>query len=103
MTKISEYQADELSAIEGESVMIAAASFESRTAKDGKEYTRTIITLDDGSMYRSASAVIADTLARIPTEAYPVGPVTFQREKSSTKGFQDFWTVTDADGSGDDT
>lgn len=96
MGKLSEYQAAPLSEIEGEAVIVAHASFEQATNDDGKPYTRTIITLDDGRMYRTASRPIADTLARVPDDGFPLGPVVFETLPSKKRGYQPFWIVRDA-------
>lgn len=97
MGKISDFQTAGLDTIIGIPVTVVRASFEPRTDGTGKEYTQTVLTLDDGRLVRSSSAVVADTFARVPDEGYPVGPLVFETVKSTTKGHADYVSIRDAD------
>jgi len=97
MSKISDYQTDDLAAIEGEAVTIVRVSFTEHTARDGNPYQRATIVTDDGAMYRCSGKAVVEDLARVPDDAFPIGPVVFERVPSTTKGFAPMWTVRDAD------
>lgn len=97
MGKISDFQTAGLDTIIGQPVTVRAASFEGRTDPSGKAYTQTVLTLDDGRLVRSSSAVVADTFARVPDDGFPVGPLVFETVKSTTKGHADYIRISDAD------
>ena len=98
MTKsLSGYLTASVDEILDDDVIVASVAFDNRADSDGKGYTQTTITLDDGRRYRSSSAVVADILGRIPPEDFPVGPLAFVKHPSTRKGMADYVAVESRD------
>lgn len=97
MSKISDFQTATIDEILDEPVTITHVSFETGRGAGGETYQRAIITLDDGRIFRSSSQVVTDNLARVPLDAFPVGPLMFVKQPSNVKGRNDFITMVDAE------
>ena len=72
-------------------VEIASVSFDPRNGKNG-EYTLSIITLSDGSIYHTGSKVVAERLSAIPLADFPV-MAKFSLIPSQNNPRQSYWTV----------
>jgi hypothetical protein len=102
-----------LDSIAGQDVTIASIAFDRRNGKNGR-YTLSVVTLADGTIVHTGSAVIADKLAGIfgmsgdelaaqldagapsPVADADVFPVeaTFAKETSQNDRTRSYWTVS---------
>lgn len=82
---------DVLDDIANVEVTITSVAFDERNGRSGK-YTLSIITLDSGKLYHTGSPVVAERLAAIPLNEFPVAG-TFHRVKSQNDPTRSYWTV----------
>lgn len=100
-----------LDSIEGQEVTLTDVTFDLRNGKKG-EYVLSVVTTDDGTVYHTGGAVVAERLGRaldVPTieqlrdmlrnGAHPDRgnlPIlaTFRQEKSQSNPGQKYWTVS---------
>ena len=81
--------------LEGQEVVIASVAFENRKGDQG-DYTLTVITLDDGTVFHTSSAVIVDQLGPINPKDWPMRAM-FVRIKSRRNPRYSYWSVVDPD------
>lgn len=82
---------DTLDKIEDLEVEIESVAFENRKGRRG-DYTLSIITLTDGRVFHTGSEVIAESLGKVPKNAFPV-IATFSLTPSASNPGQSYWTV----------
>lgn len=72
-------------------VEIAKVTFDERRGRNGT-YTLSIIELTDGKLYHTGSPVVAERLAAIPVNEFPI-IAKFERVRSQSNPSQSYWTV----------
>ena len=87
-----------LSSIEGQTIIISQADFETRKDKDQKDYENVyIVTAPEGKVYRASNMAVLNKLHKISEdEAYPVRAKVSWR-KSTKKGAKPYLDLVDPD------